>query len=431
MRRHFSPSAAALPWTLALASFALMALVAAWKIPHGLGASGTDFYSLYAASLREGRLWLTEAKGVDDCPYDMSWYGGKCYMYWGIFPALVHLALPAISGRLVAIFAAAVAIFFLVRLIVEAVRKVGGEAATQSPSLVPLVLASLVATALLTDGVLGRVYEEAVVVGLATGLAGIASLLPCLAGVSIPTGPLVAGSACLAMAALTRTSWIFAIAAVVVFLFYRWVREGRPTERLRQLAVLVAITGAAGCFQAWLNWARFGNPLEFGIRFSSTLYGASPSHGNFSPWYIPRNLAVYFFVGFFTISRYHSAVLNLFSDATTYREFPIALFPLMPSLLIVAAFVPRLRRLDLAPLAGPVVALSGLAAPVLMMYSQVYRYGVEAWVAALVALVPLLLAAEARERKSYAAYHWASLLLTVAFTFVNSQRLAQQVWAGL
>jgi hypothetical protein len=53
-----------------------------------------------------------------------------------------------------------------------------------------------------------------------------------------------------------------ALAGAIVFVVLLWRREP-----LKNLLAYTAAIGAVGCALAWYNYARFGNPFEFGVRY--------------------------------------------------------------------------------------------------------------------------------------------------------------------
>jgi hypothetical protein len=88
----------------------------------------------------------------------------------------------------------------------------------------------------------------------------------------------------LGLAVACRVSLAFA----VPFVLLEWWRCGRrPAALLRLLAPLAAIGGAL----AWLNWARFDDPLEFGHRYLDIRWQTRiQTHGMFGAHYLARNL---------------------------------------------------------------------------------------------------------------------------------------------
>lgn len=75
--------------------------------------------------------------------------------------------------------------------------------------------------------------------------------------------------------------------ALLVFAWVWW-RAGRSTSALVRFAVPLVAVGLA---TAWLNWARFDDPLEFGHRFLETRWQARiQQQGLFALGYLGRNL---------------------------------------------------------------------------------------------------------------------------------------------
>ncbi|MFO0636439.1 MAG: hypothetical protein U0168_26715 [Nannocystaceae bacterium] len=79
--------------------------------------------------------------------------------------------------------------------------------------------------------------------------------------------------------------------ALLVFAWFWW-HGGRPRAALLRFAVPLVLVGLA---VAWLNWARFEDPFEFGHRFLETRWQSRiQSVGLFDLEYLPRNLQCLF-----------------------------------------------------------------------------------------------------------------------------------------
>lgn len=78
------------------------------------------------------------------------------------------------------------------------------------------------------------------------------------------------------------------LAFAAPFFLLEWWREGRSPRTLLRFAAPLAALGAA---MAWLNWARFDDPLEFGHRFLEIRWQERiQTWGMFSLHYLRRNL---------------------------------------------------------------------------------------------------------------------------------------------
>lgn len=78
------------------------------------------------------------------------------------------------------------------------------------------------------------------------------------------------------------------MAPMGLFFAIRWWQEGRSRSKAIAFAVPLVVVGLT---IAWLNWARFEDPLEFGHRFLLIRWQERiQTHGLFSPVYLARNL---------------------------------------------------------------------------------------------------------------------------------------------
>jgi hypothetical protein len=411
---------------LGLISTLLLFWLAIWRIPSALGPTLQNYYPQYGQALREGRLWLMEAKSVKECPFDMSFFEGKCYMYFGIFPAVIHALLPSVSERIVAILFGALGLFFLAKILWSIAERLSPRPIDPRDSL-PLVLAALLTSHMGTTALIGRVYEEAMTVSCGLGFASIYCLLPLLCR-DRPISPRQAalGGTLLGLAGLSRASWFMNAAALAAFVAYESAREKAWLSK-RNVALFAPIA-IAGLVQAGIDWARFHNPLEIGFRYSTMLLVLGPGdseHGVMSLWNLPENIATYFFIGCFTFSRFHTWIQSALNPFLILSEFPIALFICMPILWLT--FSPRTwaGRPTGRVLTGPVVVLLPMAIPPLLQWSQVNRYQTEIWAFVLCSAVPLLMvrAGQASRREKYA--YWGSLVFGALMIGINSERLFQ------
>ncbi|MBC8072132.1 MAG: hypothetical protein IAG13_27675 [Deltaproteobacteria bacterium] len=96
--------------------------------------------------------------------------------------------------------------------------------------------------------------------------------------------PVLAG-ALLALAIACRP--INHLPAVIVFLWFWW-HGGRDRNKLLGFLAPLVVAGVA---IAWLNWARFADPFEFGHRFLEIRWQARMQETGLFAWaYLPRNL---------------------------------------------------------------------------------------------------------------------------------------------
>jgi hypothetical protein len=125
-------------------------------------------------------------------------------------------------------------------------------------------------------GIRGEVWFTAETVGVTLTLlyvfAAIDAKHPVLSGLAV------------ACAAITRTPLAF---SAIFFLF-----EARRTSRLRSLIPFFAAVVAVAIPMAWMNYARFGNPFEFGHShlYNNRVNAQIAKYGLFHYAFLERNL---------------------------------------------------------------------------------------------------------------------------------------------
>jgi hypothetical protein len=213
-------------------------------------------------------------------------------------------------------------------------------------------------------------------------------------------------------------------------------REPLP---LRRLLLMAAPVLAGAGVQAWLNYLRFDDLLDFGI--SSGTYSRemiASGKGVTNIWNIGWNAVYYYAAGLPPTDNplqppppelsypWVSAALQ---SRLMLTEFALGLFAVMPSLLL------GLRRIR-TPFAEPGHARLGLvfvslpvALSVLAVSGEVYRYQLEAWMPLLLLLVPLA-AKEALASDTVARLHWLSLVAFFPLTLMNTAWVVKTVCLG-
>lgn len=227
--------------------------------------------------------------------HDASFYHGKYYLYFGAAP-LVALMLPF--------------------------RLLTGIDLPQPAAELVFVYAGFLASVGLFLGIRRRYFPEtgpatAILGTLVLGLAGLGPVLlrrphmwelPIAAGYCFATIALgcvwgslhsprrrgwwfAAAGLALGLAIGSRPTYLIASSLLVVPLVYWWRRDRRLPWRPAACAVVPLLL--IGMVMAWHNYARFGNPLEFGQTYQFSLdYEAKVTH--FSPRYVPFNAWRYF-----------------------------------------------------------------------------------------------------------------------------------------
>ncbi len=230
--------------------------------------------------------------------WDASLYKGRFYLYQGPTPALV-LMLPwrALTGRAMPQRLAVAA--FAGLGIAGLALLLGGIRRRHFPELSPLCLAAVVVVAF-----------HASWLPVTLRRSGLWDL-PVVAAVAclwwslylgwkfLDSGgrPLWAAGCGLALALLlgSRVSYLFAAMGIVALLLAAAGLAGPGRPRLWRSALPAVLLAAAGGVALLLyNRARFGNPFEFGLRY--TMFGEDYRGLRFSnPAFIPFNAATYLF----------------------------------------------------------------------------------------------------------------------------------------
>jgi tetratricopeptide (TPR) repeat protein len=300
--------------------FALVIGVYAWSAKSGLielyapNAENT-YYNLLVRGFRAGQLSLkTEAPpglGQLADPYDpmackpyrwnyghslfdLSYYKGKLYLYFGITPALVLFwPYAALTGHYL-LHKDAVAIFFSAGflagagLLLSLWRRYFAEVSFWI--IVPCVMALGLAN--FTPAILARcdVYEVAVSCGYAMTMLALAALWGAWHDARRPWRWLAAASLAYGLAVGARPSLLLGAIILLAPAVQAW-RENRPVRPLLMAAAIPIMLIGLGlmCYNA----LRFGSPLDFGQH-----YQLSPTRQDtmkqFSPRYLWFNFRVLF-----------------------------------------------------------------------------------------------------------------------------------------
>ncbi|MGD1083271.1 MAG: tetratricopeptide repeat protein [Verrucomicrobiota bacterium] len=282
-------------WTRCSILGAVCALVIgiyAWSANSGylesLGSGARDsYYNLLVRGFQDGHLCLKrelppgvilsrdprnvsslQANGL----YDLSYYKGRLYLYFGVTPALaLFWPYAALTGHYL-LEKDAVAIFFSVGFLAGAAllcavwrryfKEVG--VGVVAAGTLALGLANF-APAILEDS---DVYEVAISCGYALTMLALAGIWAALGQPQHRGRWLAAASLAYGLAVGARPSLLFGAVILLVPVVQAW-REKRPLGRL-----LLAAGGpivAVGLALMAYNALRFDNPLEFGQRFQLPL----------------------------------------------------------------------------------------------------------------------------------------------------------------
>jgi len=206
--------------------------------------------------------------------FDVTYYDGKYYLYWGPAPAalLAPLKLAGIgtvSDSTLAFTGALFLFAFTAAFFVLAWRRFF-QPLPGWLLVPPLVLAGIAyPLPWVLDG--PRIYEAAILHGAAFLMAGLVAAFPILSGGRASPGRLVLVGALWGLAFATRSVLLFpivAFSAVLVWLVWRrpdFSNLGSGGWLVARLAIPIV---ASVTLIALYNFARFSNPLEFGWRYT-------------------------------------------------------------------------------------------------------------------------------------------------------------------
>jgi hypothetical protein len=245
------------------------------------------YYNALADAFLHGQLHL---RLLPDQTHDLVYFGGRYYLYWPPFPALVLVPLVAVFGAgfsdvLFTLVLGGLNVALVALVLRQADReKVVSLTKTQRAL---LVLFFAFGTVHLTLAPYGRVWYTGQILGFACLALAYLAALSLRGGLAF----LLTGLA-LAAAALTRNHLVFAGLWPVYYL----LRRHRPVggQRLAVLAAagLAPLAVAGGLFAGY-NWLRFGDPLEVGLddhRMAQVFVADYQRYGPFSLHYLPENL---------------------------------------------------------------------------------------------------------------------------------------------
>lgn len=300
---------------LVAAAFSAVAWFFGWTVKSagGLAPPGPgDYYHLLVEGFHRGHLYLPNAPNprllhLAD-PYDpaqnhafrlpdASYFRGHYYLYFGATPA-VTLMWPyqAITGRPLS-SGAAVLIFILVGyaaltglwLALRRRHFPGSSAGVAALGVLMLGLAThTLALARRPD-----FWELSIAAGFAWTMLALAAVYRGLHA-RRPIPAFVLAGICLGLAVGARPPCLFAAVMFLPALWHRWQDPAtRPTVWRCALAAAVPL-GLCGAAILAYNFARFGNPLEFGQSYQLTGIHEARAH-HFSLRYFLPNLAIYGF----------------------------------------------------------------------------------------------------------------------------------------
>ena len=270
-----------------------------------------DYYSFLVRGWRAGHLHLSKAPSPEMLaladPYDpaqnaavrladASYYKGRYYLYFSAAPAAVllwpHVAITGRElGTTTAIFIFCTTGFLAASGLWLALRRRYFPASGWwTGPLVVLLLGTSTHVLVLMRRPL--VWELPLSSGFAFSMLALVAVYRALHG-RRPVAALALAGLCYGLAVASRPTCLFGAVLFVPVLWELRRTLGGGSRWWR--CVIVVAAGIGACVIALLahNYARFGNPLEFGINYQlSSAYEAKERH--FSLRYAAHNAAIYF-----------------------------------------------------------------------------------------------------------------------------------------
>lgn len=248
----------------------------------------TSHFSLLSKGFLQGRLHLAlepspgllaaedpytlESRQFMPPVWDVSYFNGKFYLYWGPVPALL-LAVPQFLlnqpiGDWVLVFLGTIGVSIAGSVLVFQLWRVYRESLPWW-TVIPGV--SLLAFGNPLPWLLSRpsVYEAAIASGQFFFVLGLLFALPILLTGNPKRMPLLGAGLAWGLAVGSRVTLLPAVVALclVLSVFIFCVDRKRGGGGASSAASLLGPLILCGVLLAWYNWARFGDILEFGHRY--------------------------------------------------------------------------------------------------------------------------------------------------------------------
>lgn len=303
----------------------------------------------------------TNRPPFDDEIWDLSLYKEKLYLYWGPVPALLITPIQFFTGiRITDIFL--VYFFFCGLLIVNSllilkIRHLFFPEISAKTVLVSIFLLGFILPIPWSINI-PDVYESAIGAGQFFLLGGMYFAICAFEKRTNKWFLFFSGlfSAC---SVGSRAINFFSVLFLTLLLLY-WIMKSQPKPinwkevALNFVPFLTPLAFGAALI-GWYNWARFNNPLEFGLRYQITIYNLNQQMDLvFQPSYFLLNTYAYGFQPFEIISQFPFIQPVTFSDVL--RRFNItapglyAAGPITGILfyapILLYALVPFLRKKD-------------------------------------------------------------------------------------
>lgn len=232
-----------------------------------------------------------------DYIWDVSYYQGKFYLYWGPVPALLMAAIKLINqSRIEDQAIVVVGLIGVAAWITFMGYQFTRKFYPSSNKLICFVFGCACALNIYLLGYLGRpgIYEAAIIAGQFFFLCGIAALLWTESG-KHGVGYLIAGL-CFGLAVGSRATIIIGVAWIILMVLIRsFQKVGKSLrQKIIHAGLFLLPMLILGSGLLWYNAARFGNIFENGFRYQlSSSRKSTDTSSTFSTTYIIPNLYGY------------------------------------------------------------------------------------------------------------------------------------------
>lgn len=281
------------PWLWAAVALVLFSYGAiSWRVTHGrlLSRAPEAYYELLTEAVVHGRTSLSLEPdprlaqlanpwaGPQGIPraHDATYFNGKYYLYFGVAPVVLALAPWRIGTGTYLTDSAAILVFIAIgyllglRFVLRAAREGGVTLSDRAAAGVALALGW---GAFLHYNLAGaQFYQVPIACAFACTMAAANALLAAWRreGGGAAVAWLAVGSFFAGAAVGARPNFLFVLPVFGLAggaLAWRRMRAGARSAALRLLAATVAPAALVGVGLAAYNYARFGDPLEFGLSY--------------------------------------------------------------------------------------------------------------------------------------------------------------------
>lgn len=248
----------------------------------------------------------------EDYIWDLAYYNGHHYVYFGILPLLLtflpyHIITGSYLDMFVVIFIFSVIVLVLLKEIICKIFAIFFENVPFKVVFYSLIMLFAGSFIWYANG-MSRVYELAIISGLCFVLLGINFILNSIQTEKRKYANIFFGSLCLALSVACRPTDLLASLLIVPYLLNLLIINVKnfktDKKSLFKLILAVAIPYlTVGIMLMWYNYVRFGNVLDFGAGYQLTINNMDKLENRFS-------------------AGLHGIIINLFSIPTFTTEFP-------------------------------------------------------------------------------------------------------------